>query len=59
MLEDVDAVLGRQFDKQRVDEALALVNDLFDRDWAEKKSRKKQERAFESYTVAPNRKNLH
>ena len=59
MLEDVDAILGRQFDKQRVDEALALVNDLFDRDWVEKKSRKKQERAFESYTVAPNRKNLH
>ena len=59
MLEDVAAVLGRQFDKQRVDEALGLVNDLFDRDWAEKKSQNKQERAFESYTVAPNRKNLH
>ncbi len=59
MLEDVAAVLGRQFDKRRVDEALALVNDLFDRDWVEKKSDKQQERAFESYTVAPNRKNLH
>ena len=59
MLEDVAAVLGRQFDKRRVDEALALVNDLFDRDWVEKKSDKKQERGFDSYTVAPNRKNLH
>ena len=59
MLEDVAAVLGRQFDKQRVDEALGLVNDLFDRDWTEKKSQKTQERSFESYTVAPNRKNLH
>ena len=40
-------------------DTLALVNDLFDRDWVEKKSDKTQERAFESYTVAPNRKNLH
>ena len=51
MLEDVAAILGRQFDKERVAEVTALVNDLFDRDWKEQASKqKKPERAFESYT---------
>ena len=59
MLEDVAAILGRQFDKERVAEATALVNDLFDRDWKDRESKpKKPERAFESYTK-PSRKNLH
>jgi len=59
MLEDVAVILGRQFDKERVAEITALVNDLFDRDWKEKASQpKKPERAFESYTK-PSRKNLH
>jgi hypothetical protein len=59
MLEDVAAILGRQFDKERVAEATTLVNDLFDRDWKEKAQQpKKPERAFESYTK-PSRKNLH
>ena len=59
MIEDLAAILERQFDKRRVDEALALVNDLFDRDWKEKSAQpKKPERAFESYT-RPSRKNLH
>ena len=59
MIEDVAAILGRQFDKERVAEATALVNDLFDRDWKEKATQpKKPERAFESYTK-PSRKNLH
>lgn len=59
MLEDVAAILGRQFDKERVAEVTALVNDLFDRDWKEKAAQpKKPERAFESYTK-PSRKNLH
>ena len=59
MMEDVAAILGRQFDKERVAEATALVNDLFDRDWKDKESKpKKPERAFESYTK-PSRKNLH
>jgi hypothetical protein len=59
MLEDVAAILGRQFDKERVGEVTVLVNDLFDRDWKEKASQeKKPERAFESYTK-PSRKNLH
>ena len=59
MLEDVAAILGRQFDKDRVAEVTAMVNDLFDRDWKEKAAQpKKPERAFESYTK-PSRKNLH
>ncbi len=59
MLEDVAAILARQFDKERVAEVTALVNDLFDRDWKEKSTQqKKPERAFESYT-RPSRKNLH
>jgi len=59
MTEDVAAILGRQFEKDKVAEVLALVNDLFDRDWKEKASeQKKPERAFESYT-RPSRKNLH
>ena len=59
MLEDVAAILGRQFDKERVAEVAAIVNDLFDRDWKEQEAKpKKPERAFESYTK-PSRKNLH
>src|SRR6266704_3428470 len=50
---------GIKFDKDKVGEVTALVNDLFDRDWKEKASQqKKPERAFESYT-RPSRKNLH
>ena len=59
MLEDVAAILGRQFEKEQVAEVNALVNDLFDRDWKEKATQeKKPERAFETYTK-PSRKNLH
>src|SRR5216683_3765713 len=59
MIEDVAAVLARQFEKDKVGEVTALVNDLFDRDWKEKATQqKKPERAFESYT-RPSRKNLH
>jgi len=59
MMEDVAAILGRQFEKDKVGEVTALVNDLFDRDWKEKSTQqKKPERAFESYT-RPSRKNLH
>src|SRR5882762_1363617 len=47
MIEDVAAVLARQFEKEKVGEVTALVNDLFDRDWKEKASQqKKPERAF-------------
>jgi hypothetical protein len=59
MLEDVAAILGRQFDKSEVATVTALVNEMFDRDWKDKASQqKKTERAFESYT-RPSRKNLH
>jgi hypothetical protein len=59
MLEDVAAILGRQFDKAAVAQVTALVNEMFDRDWKEKASQqKKPERAFETYT-RPSRKNLH
>ncbi len=59
MVEDVTAVLGRQFGKEDVAQATTLVNELFDRDWKEKATQpKKPERAFESYT-RPSRKNLH
>ena len=59
MIEDVAAILARQFEKNEVAQVTALVNELFDRDWKEKASQqKKPERAFESYT-RPSRKNLH
>ena len=59
MIEDVAAILARQFDKKQVAEVTSLVNEMFERDWKEKASQqKKPERAFESYT-RPSRKNLH
>jgi hypothetical protein len=59
MIEDVAAILARQFKKEELAQVTALVNELFDRDWKEKASQeKKPERAFESYT-RPSRKNLH
>jgi hypothetical protein len=59
MMEDVAAILARQFEKDKVAEVTTLVNDLFDRDWKERGSQqKKPERAFETYT-RPSRKNLH
>jgi hypothetical protein len=59
MVEDVAAILARQFGKGEVAQVTTLVNELFDRDWKEKASQqKKPERAFESYT-RPSRKNLH
>lgn len=60
MIEDVSAILERQFDKAKIAEVTALVNQLFDRDWKEKSSGAKPqpERAFE-YATRPSRKNLH
>ena len=59
MIEDVAAILARQFGKEEVAQVTALVNELFDRDWKERASQqKKPERAFETYT-RPSRKNLH
>jgi len=59
MVEDVAAVLGRQFGKDEVTQVTTLVNEMLDRDWKEKASQeKKPERAFETYP-RPSRKNLH
>ena len=59
MLEDVAAILARQFGKQDVAQVTALVNEIFDRDWKEKAAQpQKPERAFETYT-RPARKHLH
>jgi hypothetical protein len=59
MMEDVAAVLARQFGKDEVAQITSQVNELFDRDWKEKASQeKKPERAFETYP-RPSRKNLH
>jgi hypothetical protein len=59
MVEDVVAVLGRQFEGAEVAQVTALVNEMFDRDWKAKATQdKKPERAFETYT-RPSRKNLH
>ena len=59
MVEDVAAILARQFGKDEVAQVTTMVNEMFDRDWKEKASQqKKPERAFENYT-RPSRKNLH
>jgi hypothetical protein len=59
MIEDVSAVLSRQFDNAEVAQATALVNEFFDRDWKDRASQeKKPERAFETHP-RPSRKNLH
>ena len=61
MVEDVTALLERQFDKESIAEVSALVNQLFDREWKQRSAdgeKKKPERAFE-YAVRPGRKNLH
>jgi hypothetical protein len=59
MLEDVAALVGRQFGEADVARISAQVNELFDRDWKDRASQeKKPERAFETQT-RPSRKNLH
>lgn len=59
MVEDVSAVLARQFGKEQVAEVVALVDRLFENDWkARAIEQKKPERAFETAT-RPSRKHLH
>lgn len=59
MIEDVTAVLARQFAKEPVAEVVALVERLFEQDWKERAlEEKKPERAFEIAT-RPSRKHLH
>jgi uncharacterized protein DUF6806 len=58
-IEDLGAILGRQFGKEEIEQVASLVNQLFDEDWKARASQpKKPERAFETYT-RPSRKNLH
>jgi hypothetical protein len=59
MVEDVSALLARQFDKGRVGEVVALINQFFEHDWKNRASQPaKPERAFETAT-RPSRKHLH
>ena len=59
MIEDLGALLGRQFDKDKIAEVITMVNELFERDWKHKDSQPKApERAFDAYS-RPSRKNLH
>ncbi|MBM3384700.1 MAG: hypothetical protein FJY40_06140 [Betaproteobacteria bacterium] len=59
MVEDLTAVLARQFDKTRVGELVALVNRFFDEDWKNRATQPaKPERAFET-AARPSRKHLH
>ena len=59
MVEDVSALLARQFSKERVAEVTALVDRLFEQDWKERATEaRKPERAFETAT-RPSRKHLH
>ena len=59
MVEDVSALLARQFGKEQVAEVAALVDRLFEQDWKERATEeKKPERAFETAT-RPSRKHLH
>ena len=59
MIEDVSALLARQFGKAEVAEVAVLVNRLFEDDWKTRAAEaKKPERAFETAT-RPARKHLH
>jgi hypothetical protein len=59
MVEDVAALLGRQFTKDEIAPVTSLVSELFAKSWKERQSRPPApERAFETYTK-PSRKHLH
>jgi hypothetical protein len=59
MIEDLTALLARQFGKTQIAEVTALVDRLFEQDWKERAAdEKKPERAFETAT-RPSRKHLH
>lgn len=59
MIEDLTALLARQFGKTQVAEVAALVDRLFEQDWKERAvEEKKPERAFET-APRPSRKHLH
>ena len=59
MIEDVSALLARQFGKDQVAEVAALVDRLFEQDWKQRATEApKPERAFET-APKPSRKHLH
>jgi uncharacterized protein DUF6806 len=59
MVEDVTALLARQFGKAEVAEVIALVDRFFEQEWKQRAAEdKKPERAFETAT-RPSRKHLH
>jgi hypothetical protein len=59
MVEDISALLARQFGKEQVAEVTAVVDRLFEHEWKNRAEDSKQpERAFETAT-RPSRKHLH
>ena len=59
MVEDIEALLGRQFAKEEIAPVATLVNEMFAKAWKDRENQPKApERAFESYTK-PSRKHLH
>lgn len=61
MAEDVSALLSRHFGQDAVDEVVAVVNDLFARDWKEKSGPggAAKEKTSTTQPVMPGRKHLH
>lgn len=59
MVEDIEALLGRQFAKEEIAPVSTLVNEMFAKAWKDRENQPKApERAFETYTK-PSRKHLH
>jgi hypothetical protein len=60
MLEDVSHLLSRQFGQEAIDEAVALVDGLFAREWDRRlNSEGELDRAFLQNAAAPGRRHLH
>lgn len=61
MAEDVSSLLSRHFDPDAVDEVVALVNELFARDWAAKsvQGEAAKENSPSPQVTPPGRKHLH
>ena len=59
MVEDVTALLAREFGKEQVAEVTAVVERFFEQEWKQRGDQpKKPERAFDTAT-RPSRKHLH
>lgn len=62
MAEDVSGLLSRHFDQNGVDEVVAVVNELFARDWTAKNGQPgaaKEKTASAQLLTPPGRKHLH